>query len=131
MLTNLQLARQYITALADGKTGNALAAFFTPDVRITEMPSRISPHGSVANLEQALAAANRGQRLFARQTYIIKNILEDRDRVALELEWSSITAVEFQRLPTGSTIKDKAAVFLQFRRGRIASQHHYDCFEPW
>jgi ketosteroid isomerase-like protein len=131
MLTNLQLARQYISAIADGKTGSALADLFTPDVSITEMPSRISPHGSVAGLAEALAAAERGQRLFARQTYAITNILGDGDWVALELDWTGIAALAFQHLPPGSAIKDKAAIFLQFRAGRIAAQRHYDCFEPW
>jgi hypothetical protein len=51
--------------------------------------------------------------------------------VALELDWSGITAVPIQNLPTGSEMKDRAAVFLQFREGRIVCQRHYDCFESW
>lgn len=131
MLRNVQLARQYIAAIADGKTGDALASFFTRDVTITEMPNRIKSQGSVSDLTRALDAAKRGQQLFSRQTYAITNILGDGDWVALEMEWSGITAVPIQNLPTGSEMKDKAAIFLQFRDGRIARQRHYDCFEPW
>lgn len=131
MLTNIQLAREYISAIADGKTGNALARFFTPDATITEMPNLVAPHGSVSDLAKALAAAERGQQLFQRQTYTITNILGDGDWVALELDWAGITAVAIQNLPPGSEMKDKAAIFLQFREGRIARQRHYDCFEPW
>ena len=75
MLTNVQLAQQYIAAIAEGKTGDALAKFFAPDVTITEMPNRIKPHGSVSDLERALDAAKRGQQFFSRQTYTITNIL--------------------------------------------------------
>ena len=82
--TNIQLARQYTDAIADGKTGDALASFFTPDVTITEMPNRIAPYGSVSDMAKALAAAERGQQLFSRQTYAIRNILGDGDWVALE-----------------------------------------------
>lgn len=131
MPTNIQLARQYIGAIADGKTGDALATLFTPDVMITEMPNRIAPHGSVSDVAKALAAAERGQQLFRRQAYTIRNILGDGAWVALEMDWIGITAVPIQNLPPGSEMKDRAAVFLQFRDGRIACQHHYDCFEPW
>ena len=131
MLTNVQLAQQYIAAIAEGKTGDALAKFFAPDVTITEMPNRIKPHGSVSDLERALDAAKRGQQLFSRQTYTITNILGNGDWVAMEMDWIRVTAVPIQNLPPGSQLKDKAAIFLQFRDGRIARQRHYDCFWPW
>jgi len=131
MLTNVHLAQRYIAAIGEGKTGDALASFLTPDVKITEMPNRIKPHGSVSDLAGALDAANRGQQLFSRQSYTITNILGVGDWVALELDWSGVTAVPIQNLPMGSEMKDKAAVFLQFRDGRIACQRHYDCFEQW
>jgi ketosteroid isomerase-like protein len=129
--TNLEIAREYIRAIESGATGDALARFFTPDVAITEMPNKIGPHGSVSNLEKALQGAARGQQLFKRQTYTITNILADEERVALDLDWSGITAVQIQNLPPNSEMRDHAAIFLHFRDGRIARQHHYDSFEPW
>jgi hypothetical protein len=66
-----------------------------------------------------------------RQTYTIINILCEGDWVALEVDWLGVTAVPIQNLPPGSEMKDRAAIFLQFRDGRIARQRHYDCFEPW
>jgi ketosteroid isomerase-like protein len=130
MPTNLEIAREYIRAIESGATGDALARFFTPDVAITEMPNKIGPHGSVSNLEKALQGAERGQQLFKRQTYTITNILADEDRVALELDWTGITAVQIQNLLPNSEVRDHAAIFLHFRDGRIARQSHYDCFEP-
>lgn len=131
MRMNLEVARQYIRAIDSGVTGDVLARFFTPDVVIREMPNRVAPHGSVSDLAKALEAAKRGQELFKRQTYTIINILGKGDRVALEMDWMAVTAVQFQNLPPNSEIRDHAAVFLQFRNGRIAAQRHYDCFEPW
>jgi ketosteroid isomerase-like protein len=128
---NLDLAREYIRALEGGAGGDALARFFTPDVAITEMPNRAKPHGSVSDLARALQAAERGRQLFKRQTYRITNILADGDCVALEMDWIGVTAVPFENLPPNSEMRDHAAVFLQFRDGRIARQDHYDCFEPW
>ena len=131
MHTNVEVARQYIRAIESGETGDALAKFFTRDVVLTEMPNRVGPHGSVSNLANALKAAERGQKLFKRQNYTITNILSEGDRVALEMDWIGVTAVPFQNLPPNSEMRDHAAVFLEFRNGRIAVQRHYDCFEPW
>jgi hypothetical protein len=52
------------------------------------------------------------------------------DWVALEMDWIGIIAVQIQNLPPDSEMRDHAAVFLQFRDGRVARQRHYDCFEP-
>jgi hypothetical protein len=41
------------------------------------------------------------------------------------------SAVPIQNLPPNSEMRDHAAIFLRFRDGRIARQHHYDGFEPW
>ena len=131
MITKVQLAQRYIAAIAEGKTGDALARFFMPDITITEMPNRVKPHGSVSDLARALDAAKQGQQFFSRQTYTITNILGEGDWVALEMEWSGITAVPIQNLLAGSEMRDKAAIFVQFRDGRIARQRHYDCFDPW
>jgi ketosteroid isomerase-like protein len=131
MSQNIEIARQYLKALEDGATGDALGRFFRSDVAITEMPNRVAPHGSRSDLAKALQSAQRGQQLFTRQTYTITNILGDGDRVALEMEWTGFTAVQIENLPPHSKMRDHAAVFLQFQDGRIARVHHYDCFEPW
>jgi hypothetical protein len=97
-LSGIELAREYIRAIEGGATGDELARFFTPDVAITEIPNRVAPHGSVSDLAKALEAAKRSQRLFKRQTYAITNILGDGDRVALEMDWIGITAVQIRCL---------------------------------
>ena len=131
MPTNLEVAQEYIRAIERGATGEALARFFAPDVAITEMPNRVTPHGSTSDLARALEAAQRGQQLFKRQTYTITNMLGKDDFVALEMEWIGVTAVPIQNLPPDSEMRDHVAVFLEFRNGRIVRQRHYDCFEPW
>jgi predicted ester cyclase len=131
MDTNIEVGLQYIRALESGATGDALAKFFTSDAFKREMPSRIAPHGSVSNLAKALEGAKRGQDLFKRQTYTIINIMGEGDRVALEMEWMGVTAVQFESIPPNSEMRNHVAVFLEFRNARIAVQRHYDCFEPW
>ena len=130
-MTNLEIAREYIAAIERGATGEALAKYLTPDVVLQEMPNRVAPHGSTSDLARALQGAERGQKLFKRQTYTIINAVAENDKVALEIEWLGITAIQIQNLPPGSEMRDHVAIFLQFRQGRISRQHHYDCFEPW
>lgn len=130
-MTNLEIAREYIAAIERGATGDTFARFFTPDVTFQEMPNRVTPHGLTVDLSKALRGVKRSQQIFKRQIYKIINTLAEGNRVALEIEWIGITAVQIQNLPPGSEIRDHLAVFLEFREGRIARQHDYDCFEPW
>ena len=131
MESNVEIAREYVKAIESGATGDALARFFTSDVVIQEMPSRVAPNGLTSDLARALQGAERGKQLFQRQTYTITNMVSEGGHVALEMDWIGITAVPVQDLPPGSEMRDHVAVFLQFRGGRIARQHTNDCFEPW
>lgn len=131
MQSNVEIAREYVKAIESGATGYALARFFTSDVVIQEMPNRVAPNGSTSDLARAFQGAECGKQLFQRQTYTITDMVSEGGHVALEMDWIGITAVPVQNLPPGSEIRDHVAVFLQFRGGRIARQHTYDCFEPW
>ena len=128
---NLDTARRYIAALEAGVTGDALAAFFTPDVVITELPNRFRPTGGRSELPAILEAAERGQRVMRRQRYEILSIVGDGDRVALELDWTGVLAVPVGTLQPGAEMRDHVAVFLEYRDGLIAAQRHYDCYEAF
>ena len=130
-MSNADVAREYIRAIEGGATGEALARFYTPDVVFTEMPNRFMPKGSTSDLAKMLQRAEMGQRIMRSQTYRITKVIAEGDTVALEIDWTGITAVEIQGLPAGSEMRDHAAVFLDFREGLIARQRYYDCFEPW
>jgi ketosteroid isomerase-like protein len=128
---NLDFARRYIEAIEGGATGDALAAFFTPDVVITEFPNRFSPNGRTSDLPTALAAADRGRQLMRDQRYEIVSATAMDDRVVLELDWTGVVTVPLGSLPAGGRMRDHAAIVLEFRDGKIAVQRHYDCFDPF
>ena len=119
MYNNLQLAQEYIRAIENGATGNALSRFFTPDVVIEEMPNRIVPRGSISDLTKALQGAERGKRIFARQTYRNTNLLADGNRVALEIDWLGVTAIPIQDIPLVAKCVTTSPYSLNF--GRAAS----------
>lgn len=129
--THLDTARRYLQAIEQGATGDALAAFFHPEVSLKEYPNRLNPQGQQRDLRAALESAERGQKLLASQRYEIRHAVAHGDSVALEVDWMGTLAVPVGPLPAGGTLRAASAMFLTFREGRIVSQHNYDCFEPF
>jgi ketosteroid isomerase-like protein len=128
---NLLTAQLYLRAIEQGATGDALAAFFAPDVVQEELPNRLTPNGARRNLPDLLAGAERGQQVLRGQRYEVLNALADGDQVALEVSWTGTLAVPLGSLPTGGQLRARFGVFLDFRDGLIVGQRNYDCFEPW
>jgi ketosteroid isomerase-like protein len=131
MADALELARRYFAALEGGATGEALAAFYAPDVVQEEFPNRLSPLGVRRDLVAILAAASRGQQVMAAQRWEVVHAVASGDRAAVEFRWAGTLAVPFGSLPAGGELRGRFAVFLEFRDGRIVAQRNYDCFEPW
>jgi ketosteroid isomerase-like protein len=129
--SNLETARNYLCAIEQGATGEALARFFTPDVTHEEFPNRLSPQGRRSNLAGMLEGAERGQKVLSSQHYEIQHEMENGNCVALEVLWTGTMAIAVAELSAGGTMRAHFAVFLEFRDGRIAAERNYDCFEPW
>ena len=128
---NLAIARRYLEALESGADGKALADFFTADVVQEEFPNRLSPIGAHRDLSTLLEAARQGKKVMRAQRFEIRNSIVDGDNVALEVFWSGLLAVPVDTLPADSEMRAHISVWLEFRDGKIARQHNYDCFDPW
>ncbi|HEY6064563.1 MAG TPA: nuclear transport factor 2 family protein [Thermoanaerobaculia bacterium] len=128
---NLDVARRYLEAVERGATGDALAAFFTPDVVQEEFPNRVTPNGARRDLATITEAAERGRHVMSRQRYEIVNAVASGPAVALEVKWTGVLSVQFGTLVPGDEMRARFGMFLEFRDGRIARQRNYDCFEPW
>jgi ketosteroid isomerase-like protein len=130
-VSNIEIARQYLKAIEEGATGEALAKFFDPEVIQTELPNRLNPKGVQRDLAALLGAAERGQKVISSQSFKILHELAAGNRVALEVLWEGTLAVPLQSLPPGATLRAHFAVFLEFRNERIIAQRNYDCFDPF
>jgi ketosteroid isomerase-like protein len=128
---NLAIARRYLEALESGADGNALAEFFTKDVVQEEFPNRLSPIGAHRDLNALIETARKGKKVMRAQRFEIRNSIVDGDSVALEILWSGLLAVPVDTLPADSEMRAHISVWLEFRDGKIARQHNYDCFDPW
>jgi ketosteroid isomerase-like protein len=130
-LANLDAARQYLAAVSQGATGDALAQFFAPDVVQEEFPNRVSPEGKRRKLAAILEGAERGQKVLSAQRFEIRRAIATGDRVILEALWVGTLAIPFGTIPVGSEMRAYCAMFLEFRDGKITAQRNYDCFEAW
>lgn len=128
---NLAIARRYLEALESGAEGSALAEFFTKDVVQEEFPNRLSPIGAHRDLAALLDSAKKGKKTLRAQKYDILNTIVDGDLVALEIVWRGYLAQPVDTLPADSEMRAHLSVWLEFRDGKIARQHNYDCFDPW
>jgi len=128
---NLATIRAYLEALQGGAVGEALAKFFTPDVRQIELPNRLNPGGGVSDLPRLLQRAEQGQKFLRSQRYEVQSEVAQGQRVAIEVKWTGILAVPFESLHAGATMVAHFAVFFEFNEGLIRLQRNYDCFEPW
>lgn len=127
----LATARNYLNAIEQGATGDALAQFFTHDVVCELFPNKLAPKGERSGLAQMLAAAAKGQQVLSSQRYEIQHEMESGNRVALEVLWIGTLAIPVAGLNAGDQMRAHFAMFLEFRGGKIASQRNYDCFDPW
>lgn len=128
---NAKVVRSYLAALESGAVGEALASFFTADAEQIELPNKLNPSGGRSDLPTLLRRAEQGRTLLARQSYVVRSIVEQDGRVAVEASWSAVLAVPIGPLAAGQTMSAHFAMFFELRDGRIASQRNYDCFEPW
>ena len=125
--------RRYLAALASGVTGEALAAFYDPEVIQEELPNRLNPAGVKRDLAAILAGAESGARLLGAQTFDVLGLVTDGSgmHAGVEVAWSGTLAVPMATLPAGFTLRARFAFFIVMRGGRIVAQRNYDCFEPF
>jgi ketosteroid isomerase-like protein len=127
----LTIAKNYLKALKQGKTGKDLAIFFHEDVEQVEMPNRLNPNGTTSDLTMMLERAEQGKKILKSQDYQIRNAFVHENTVVMELDWSGILNVHIGTLNAGQTMKAHFAMFIDFKDGKIIHQRNYDCFEPF
>lgn len=125
------IVTRYLSALEAGAVGDQLATFFSADVVQEEFPNRLVPTGARRDLAALLQGAERGQQVMQKQRYELLRLVEDRETVALEVQWTGTLAIPIGSLPAGAQMRARFAVFLDFQGDKIIRQRNYDCFDPW
>ncbi|MFC5864315.1 nuclear transport factor 2 family protein [Acidicapsa dinghuensis] len=125
---HLDLIRDYFASI---ESGVSTRAFFTEDMLQIEFPNRLNPKGQRSDLVSLIQRSEMGKKVLTSQHYEIVSAIAQGNRAAVEAVWTGTLAIPFGALSAGSVMKAYFAIFFQFRDGKIALQHNYDCFEPW
>jgi ketosteroid isomerase-like protein len=125
-----QLVRSLLGAIADQAPAEEIATYWHPDAEQVELPSLMRPSGHRRPLAEMLEGYAVGRALLARQSYEVLSVVDDGDRLAVQLHWIATTAIDAGPLAAGSNLVAHVAVFYEFRDGLIIRQASYDCYEP-
>jgi ketosteroid isomerase-like protein len=128
---NLDLVRDYLTAIEQDADEARLSSFYAPDVRQHEFPNRFVERGAARGLLELLEGNRRGRQVVQNQRYALKNALVDGERVAVELTWTAELKLPLGKLAAGATMRANCGVFFRITGGRILEQHNFDCFDPF
>lgn len=126
----LTKTRALFAAIERGDRESLLALYAEDAVQI-EHPNRLKPKGdrrAPAKMAEDLA---RGKQILRTERYEIVNAVVSEDRVAVQIEWTSVLAVPIGALAAGDQMRSFSGIFLRFREGRVVEQHNYDCFEDF
>ena len=128
---HLLSARRYLSLLEQNLRDPELGSLFAPEFELREYPNKLNPAGRTLSLAQLLANTEKASQIILEQSYSVRNAIVSGDDVALEVDWLGRFSIAYGSTPAGQPIRAAFAMFLRFRDGRIASQHNYDCFEPF
>lgn len=127
----LDIAKTFIKAIEEGKTGDALAEFYSEKVIQVEYPNTLTRNLTARTLKDLQEASERGKKVMAKQQYDIVKSYVYGNTVILEAVWTGTLAITIGNLPAGGEMKAYFAQFFEFEDGKIIRQRNYDCFEPF
>jgi ketosteroid isomerase-like protein len=126
-----KIIRDYFRAIESSAPVAELGNLLHDEIRQHEFPSRLNPQGRTRGKAQMLADFERGKALIASQSYVIRSLVSDGDRVCAETEWTGTLAVPLGTLKPGDAMRADFGVFFRVRDGRIVEQNNFDCIHPW
>ena len=131
-MDHLDTVKAYLKAIENGATGDALDAFYAPDVHQTEYPNRLVPNGVARTLNDLKDGSIKGASISRKQTFEIQKLYSHGNIVILEAIWTSTFNIPIGSLQPGDEMKAYFAQFYEFNEeGKIIRQRNYDCFEPF
>lgn len=130
MEDHLNLLHRLYASVSAGPAGEDLAQFFHPDAEQVEYPSLLRPQGHRRGLAEMREGAALGAAIISDQRFDVHTVVEEGDRVAVQLTWTATTTTDLGALPAGTALTAHVAAFYLFADGLILRQSSYDCYEP-
>jgi hypothetical protein len=128
---NLATARRYLELIENFAPPAELKEILHPDVRLEEYPNLLMPTGSKRDFAAMSIGPQQGRKILTTNRYEMMNAFAAGDWVTLEIVWTGTLAIPLGSMAAGAELKAYIATFLQFKEGKIITQHQYDCYEPF
>ena len=128
--THERVVRELLAAIEAEAPVETVAGFWHPDAEQVELPSLMHPAGHRRGLAEMLEGYRAGVGFLRSQAYDVLDVVDDGERLAVQLRWTATTAVGAGALPAGTELVAHVAVFYEFRDGLVLRQSSYDCYEP-
>ncbi len=119
---NLEIVKDFLKALSDGKSGDEITCFYDPEATQIEYPNLLTKGIVKRNLQDLHESSIKGTKVLTKQTIEIVKSYSLGDTVIIESIWTG-------KLAVGEEVKAYFAQFYEFRNGKILVQKNYDCFE--
>jgi hypothetical protein len=130
-MTNLELARHYVSLVADpASTFEQVRELYGDDLEWREMPSLFAPEGRTNTLAGVAEAWRKGREVVVDQAYEIRSAYADGDVVVLELSWRGRMKKTLGPFDRGTRLRAELVTILRFGHGKIISQTDYPCYHP-
>jgi hypothetical protein len=124
------VVRDLLAAIEAEAPVETVARFWHPDAEQVELPSLMRPAGHRRGLAEMLEGYRAGAGFLRSQAYDVLEVVDDGERLAVQLRWTATTAVDAGALAAGTELVAHVAVFYEFRDGLVLRQSSYDCYEP-
>lgn len=130
-MNHLEQYRRFLAALERFEGPEAVGRLWTDDVQFRELPNLLVPTGRVRSRVQALEGLGMAAKVLSAQRYEVRRVVEQGERLAVELGWTGTLKVPLGKTPVGGELKATFAAFVTFRDGLICEQTNFDCYEPF
>lgn len=130
--SKLEIVKRYFKYIEQFSTHEAdFTAILHPEFRQHEFPNLLNKTGQESDLSHLLKRAEMGKKLISRQSFEIKNQIENGDQLVVESQWFGKMAMDAGPLKSGQEVRAYFCIVLEFKDGKIFRQRNYDCFEPF
>lgn len=129
-MSKINVIKQYFKAI-ESKDLESLLKCYDPNATQIELPNLLKKNGdhrTVTDLKRDFA---KGAQILRSESYEILSIVEDKDRVSVEVLWCGTLAIPIKSLHEGDQMKAHSAIFFDFKNDLIVHQKNYDCFEAF
>jgi ketosteroid isomerase-like protein len=123
---NLATAHQFIDAY-NRNIRKAYEEFTDNEFEWRENPGPLFPHGRSGGRHELFQAISLSEKSARDASIKILSSIVSGDLVALETIYETTIKVDLPKVPKGTRIEARMAMFLRVNNGKIASSHEYVC----